>query len=499
MTIRSWEDVGSDDVVEADVVIVGTGPGGAAVGRALAERGRKVIFLEEGPAQSRFRPNYAHTMRYHMQEDGAMIAWGTGPMGVAAGRGVGGGSLVNSAICWRAPDEVLTSWTDVLGGDDRFEPQNLKPIYDELSGIIGIRKTPPAIAGENNLLVVRGAQAMGLEAGLLYRNAPGCIGCGVCNYGCPSGGKGSVDKNLLVLARARGAEIQADCKVGRILVEGGRAVGVRGRILHPDTRRLIGSYTVRAPVVIAAAGAVGTPRLLHFSGLEEALGDRLGKGLHLHPGNGVMGLCDTEIRMWTGATQAAYFTDPALPGVLPHTLSMPPDALLVAMGGSGSNAKEMFRRMPYMAGCLVMVSDKGEGEVRANADGTAKLSYWFEDHDVHLMREGLKRTCEVLLAGGARQLLVPIAGAGWVNSLDEAKQAIEKAEVSDYQAMYAAHPMATCRMGTSINNSVIGASGETHGLPGLYIADSSIFPTSLGVNPQLTTMAMATMIGRMME
>lgn len=498
MTIQSWLDRGSDDVVEADVVIVGTGPGGAAIGRVLAERGRKVVFVEEGPAKSNFRPNYAHTMRYHMQEDGAMLAFGNAIMGVAAGRGVGGGSLVNSAICWRAPDHVLNGWTDVLGGDDRFAPEHTKPVYDELAEIIGVRKTPESIAGENNLLVVRGAQAMGLEAGLLHRNAPGCIGCGVCNFGCPSGGKGSVDKNLLVMARAHGAEILADCKVDTILVEGGRAVGVRGRILHPDDRRLIASLTVRARTVIVAAGAVGTPRLLLRSGLGEALGERVGKGLHLHPGNGIMGLCDHEIRMWTGATQAAYFTDPELPGVLPHTMSLPPDALLVAMGGVGNQAKEMFRKIPYMTGCLVMVSDHGEGEVGVKDDGTADLSYWFADHDVELMREGLKRTCEVLLAGGARQLLVPIAGAGWVPSLDAAFRAIDAAELGDYQAMYAAHPMATCRMGTTIDNSVIGPTGETHGLPGLYIADSSIFPTSLGVNPQLTTMVMATLIGRNM-
>lgn len=496
MTIRSWEDVPEDTVLDADVVIVGTGPGGAAAGRVLAERGKRVILVEEGPAKSNFRPNYAHTMRYHMQEGGAMLAWGQTAVGVAAGRGVGGGSLINSAICWRAPDEVLDGWTSVLGGDDRFSAAHLRPIYDELSGILGIRKTPEAIAGENNLLVVRGARAMGLEAGFLHRNAPGCIGCGVCNFGCPSGGKGSVDKNLLVLARAAGAVIQADTKITEVLVEGGRAVGVRGKVHHPDDRRPIATLEVRAPVVILAAGAVGTPRLLHHAGIAEDLGDRVGKGLHLHPGNGVMGLCDFEVRMWTGATQAAYFFDPALPGVLPHTLSLPPDAMLVAMGKVGNGAKEALRQMPRMAGCLVMVSDKGEGEVRAKPDGTADMTYTFADVDVELMRAGLKRTCEVLVAGGVRQLLVPIAGAGWVKSLDDAFQAIDRAELTDYQAMYAAHPMATCRMGTNSGNSVVGPSGESHELPGLFIADSSIFPTSLGVNPQLTTMAMATVIGR---
>jgi len=372
----------------------------------------------------------------------------------------------------------------------------MAPVYDELAEILEITLTWDEIAGENNKLIVRGAKALGLKAGLLHRNAPRCVGCGICNYGCPSGGKASVDRNLLPMARARGAIIQADTRVDRILVEDGRAVGVSGVVRHPDTRAIEGQLTVRADQVVVAAGAVGTPRLLHQSGLAERLGPRVGHGLHLHPGNAILGLCDFDVHMWSGATQGAYYEDPELPGVLPHTLSLPPGALLMAMGGAGPEAKAHIQTAPRMCGCLVMVSDKGEGYVGANADGTAKLSYWWAEEDVANMRAGLKRTCEVLLAGGASKLLVPIAGAGWVSGLDEAFAAIEGASLRDYALLYAAHPMATCRMGQGISDSVIGADGRTHGLDGLYIADSSIFPTSLGVNPQWTTMAMATIVAR---
>ncbi|MCB9664953.1 MAG: GMC family oxidoreductase [Alphaproteobacteria bacterium] len=494
MTLRSWEDVSGEVELEADVVIVGTGPGGAAAARVLAEGGRRVVMLEEGPARPRFAPNYANIMRYHMQEGGSMVALGDAAIGVAAGRGVGGGTLVNSAICWRTPDAVLEGWTEVLGGDARFRPQAMAPVYDEISEIIGVTKTNPDIAGENNLLIVRGARALGLEADLLHRNTPGCVGCGICNLGCPSGGKASVDRNLIPMARAAGALVQGDTKVTKILVEGGRARGVSGLVRHTDDRRVVGTVTVRADTVVLAAGAVGTPRLLHVAGLADQLGPRVGKGLHLHPGNAVMGLCDHEVRMWKGATQGAYFLDPDLPDVLPHTLSMPPGALLMMMGGQGSVAKERLRQMGHMAGCLVMVSDKGEGTVSANADGTANLSYYFEDVDIQNMRAGLKRTCEVLLAGGVKRLLVPIVGVGWVDGIDEAFAAIDAADVTRYQGMYAAHPMATCRMGQSLDDSVVAPDGQAHGLPGLYITDSSIFPTSLGVNPQLTTMAMATIL-----
>jgi choline dehydrogenase-like flavoprotein len=496
MTVRSFEDALGETTLEADVVVVGTGPGGAAIARVLALGGRRVVMIEEGPPASRFKPSMPHTMRYHMQEGGAMMAAGQAAVSVAAGRGVGGGSLINSAICWRTPEPVLDGWTEVLGGDDRFSAARMGPVYDEIGSIIGVGPTREEIAGENNKLIVRGALALGLEAGLLTRNTPACVGCGVCNYGCPSGGKQSVDRNLIAIARGAGAIVQADCKVDGLVVEGGRVRGVRGAVRHTDTGAEVGRITVRADQVVLAAGAVGTPRLLHVAGVAEALGPAVGVGLHLHPGNAIMGLCDHEVRMWQGATQGAYFLDHTMPDVLPHTLSLPPGALMLALGGVGLAAKAHMKLFPRMAGCLVMVSDKGSGSVSANPDGSARLTYWWDDRDIALMRAGLKRTCEVLVAGGARQLIVPSVKGGWYDKIEDAYAAIDRSSIRDWALLYAAHPMATCRMGVDPATSVIGPDGRAHGLEGLYIADSSIFPTSLGVNPQWTTMVMATILGR---
>lgn len=496
MTIRSYADATGATRLTADVVIVGTGPGGAAAARVLAEAGLKVVLVEEGPAESRFRPNQAHTMRYHMQEGGSMVALGTAAVAVAAGRGVGGGSLVNSAICWRTPDHVLDGWEDVLGGDDRFSPAHMAPVFSEIEEIIEVVETPDAIAGENNRIIVRGAEALGLPGGLLRRNTPRCQGCGICNFGCPSGGKASMDKNLLPMARAAGALIQADTKVTGILVRGDKAAGVTGEVRHPDTGEVVGQLTVEADAVVVSAGAVGTPRLLLHAGLGERLGPAVGKGLHLHPGNGVFGWREEPVHMWLGATQGAWFEDPELPGVLPHTLTLPPGALMLALGKAGLEAKQALEMFPHLAGCLVMVSDKGEGTVGVTREGNADLSYWFADGDLQNMRAGLKRTCDVLMAGGCTRLMVPLAGAGWVDRVEDAYAMIDRAELTDFKLLYAAHPMATCRMGTDIQRSVIGPDGQTHGLPGLYIMDSSIFPTSLGVNPQLTTMVMATILAQ---
>jgi len=170
--LRGYQDVQAEVALDVDVVIVGSGPGGAASARILAEGGRKVVVLEEGPAVPHFKANMPNTQRYHMQEDGMIVARGSGMMPIAAGRGVGGGSLVNSAICFRTPEEVLRGWIPTLGGDDRFSPEHLAPIFDELEQILGIVKTDEAIAGENNKLIVRGARKLGLFSDFLHRNAP---------------------------------------------------------------------------------------------------------------------------------------------------------------------------------------------------------------------------------------------------------------------------------------------------------------------------------------
>lgn len=483
-----------DQTLDADVVVVGTGPGGAACARQLALRGAKVVLLEEGPPSSRFARNQGDTMRYHMQEGGAMVATGRGYMPIAAGRGVGGGSLVNSAIAWRAPDDILQGWAEKLG-DDRYGPAAMKPVYDELWELLGIWSTRLAISGKNNDLIVRGVRALGLEGGYLERATPACMGCGVCYFGCPSGGKASMDFNLLVEATNAGAHIQADTKVETFLVEGDRVTGVVGRMYHPEDRRPGGEVRVRAAKTVVAAGGIGTPRLLHTSGIAERLGPAVGKGLHVHPGGAVLGMCDEPIELWKGATQGAYFHIADLPGVLPHTFSAPPEVCVGLLAPPGPKMKAAMELLPYVCGLVVMISDKGEGTVEAYDDGRAKIVYDFVDDDLERTRKGMLWAARVLLAGGAREVVAPVHGTTPTTSADDLYDQLSRRTLQDF-TLYAAHPMSTCRMGPNPATSVIRVDGRTHALEGLYLADSSIFPTSLGVNPSLTTMALGTLIGR---
>jgi len=146
---------------------------------------------------------------------------------------------------------------------------------------------------------------------------------------------------------------------------------------------------------------------------------------------------------------------------------------------------------------VVMVSDKGEGQVRATSEGRAKVSYNFAPKDIDRIKAGMRETARVLLAGGAREVFVPVHGVGRHTTAESLFKSLEPASITDF-TLYASHPMSTCQMGINPAHSVVSPTGETHGVPGLFIADASVFPTSLGVNPQLTTLVVGTNIAHQM-
>ncbi|HCH63961.1 MAG: hypothetical protein CL927_16280 [Deltaproteobacteria bacterium] len=491
-----FDEVGSGRTRTCDVVVVGSGPGGGSLARVLAEAGLDVVVMEMGPKESRFRPNYANVSRYHMQEGGTMVARGSAPMPIAAGRGVGGSTLVNSALSFRAPRYVLDGWAERLS-EPGLAWEALQPTYDEVSRIVGVQITPEIVSGVNNTIIVNGVKKLGFEGGLAPRSTPGCVGCGVCYFGCPTRGKASTNLTFLPRAVSAGARVQAEVEVREIIVERGRAVGVRGVAIHPETKEEGGRVEVRAEHVVLSAGAIGTPRLLWHAGLGEQLGPHCGEHLQVHPGSTIIAKCDFPVEMWKGATQGAYFHHPDLPGVLPHTFNAPPEACLVAAGLVGDRFQEGLAMLPNLCGMLLMVSDKGGGRVRAFADGRADLTYEFAEDDVQRIKDGLVVVARVLQAGGAGELFVPVHGVSPSHTPEALEEKLRDRTIRDF-TLYAAHPMGTCRMGASIEEGVIDASGRAHGLPGLWISDASVFPSSLGVNPQLSTMVMGTWIGRRM-
>ena len=244
-----------------------------------------------------------------------------------------------------------------------------------------------------------------------------------------------------------GTVLQAETHVECVIVERGTARGVIGVAIDPDTGQRGGTVTVKADIVVLAAGAIGTPRLLWNCGLAKQMGSAVGENLQVHPGSTLLGVSDQKIEMWKGATQGAYFHPKHLEGVLPHTFSAPPEACLTAGGFIGESFQEGMALLPYLCGMLVMVSDKGYGRVRSTRLGKAKITYDFHPSDVQRIKDGLVDVAKVLIAGGARDLRAPIWGIKPFNEPDELAQQLNDKDISDF-TLYAAHPMGTCRMGS---------------------------------------------------
>lgn len=482
----------SDEQVECDVVVVGSGAGGLASAWQLSQLGLSVLVLEEGrrwePGQLSTRQSWA--LRNLYAERGTTVAIGNVFLPLPRGRAVGGSTLLNSAICFRPPGPVLAGWREDFGVD-WADAERLEPLVGEVERAIGVVKTYPAIAREHNLLFKRGAEAIGLRGDFISRNAPGCIGCGLCQLGCPVGGKGSVDRTLLPVALSRGAALVSSARVRQVLVDRGGAVGVEAWTLDPLTEQPKRRLEVRAQRVFLCGGAVNTPMLLLRQGLANSSG-QVGNNLHVHSAVGLCARFEQVVDAWHGVTQGYYAHLPGERAVL-ETFSTTPDLYSLQYEASSRPAE----RLRHLASCGCMIGDVSSGTVRPGpAESRSSMSYNVEAEDVRVMKKGLREIARAYFAVGALDVNPGFNGVPPLPSLEALDRVLESDLPPDRMGIYASHPMSTCRMSGDRARGVVRPDGECWDVPNLIIADASVFPTSLGVNPQITVMTAAAVIAR---
>jgi choline dehydrogenase-like flavoprotein len=475
--------------LQADVAVVGSGAGGAAVAAELTKAGMKVVVLEEGrsfaPADLVAKPSWA--FRHLYQGRSVLVGKGSTLIPLAAGRAVGGSTFVNSAICFRAPDAVLQEWERDHGW--AFSAQRLLPLFEEVEKALEVEKVAPNVARNNSLVFKRGADKLGLQGDFISRNAPGCVGCGVCQLGCPIGGKGSVDKNLLPTAIERGADVYSETRVRALRVERGAVRGLVADVLDPDDGA-IGSIEVEAARVFLCAGAFGTPQLLQRNQLCNASG-QVGENLHVHPGQAAAAVFDEEIRYWDGVTQG-YFVH--MEDAILETFTGTPELFWAALPLGQMN----LRKLKHVASAGCMIRDSGQGRVRWAGEGRLpEIEYQPSDRDRLLHIRGARELARIWFAAGAHTshpLMNPAMDQA--RSLAEAEAALPDDLPQERLNPYGSHPQSTCRMSADPKRGVCKPDGETHEVQNLYVADGSAFPSALGVNPQITILAMATGIAR---
>lgn len=481
-----------------DVVVVGSGAGGSVAATLLAEAGLRVIVLEEGPyyrpdEYQRFRPSEA--LRKLFRESGMATAFGLGQTPIIAitmGRAVGGSSLLTGGVCFRIPGEVHHRWVHDLGLDELSE-RALEPAYEDVERRIAVHEVPAAMRSRSTQKFVEGAAQIGIGMKPLRRNAEACEGNARCNFTCPAGAKRSVDVAYLPRAITRGARIVSDALATRVLTQDGRAAGVEGWLLGGEGGARSFPFVVRAPVVVAACGTLHTPLLLGASGIGRA-SEKLGRRVTLHPGVRVAAMFDEELGGWDGAMQSVYSDDFAHEGIKLVGVYSTVNVLAASMPGVGPRLRRMAREVRRLAVFGAMVHDEGGGTVRRGPGREPILAYEMAPRDLARLRRGITILAEMALAAGAREVYTSVAGAAPVRSREDAI----RLEQTSYDARriecMAFHPLGSARAANDPRRGLVDPNGEAYELPGLFVADGSILPTSIGVNSQVPIMAMATRI-----
>jgi choline dehydrogenase-like flavoprotein len=473
---------------ECDVVIVGSGAGGAVVAATLAETGLDVIVLEAGDSYNRdnYPANRLDAIASLYRDGGLTIAEGRPPIPVPVAKTVGGTTVINSGTCFRAPEPVLDEWRDRYGV---AWADQLDPDFAEAEEFLRVTPLDPERMGRNGQLAMEGAAALGVSGGPISRNAGNCVQCSSCPYGCRIDAKRGMHVSYLPRAVAAGARLRTGVEARRVLVEGGRAAGVRCFAAGPGesngSRR---AYTVRARrATILAGGAFGTPELLLRSGLG---GDQVGHNLHIHPACWVGARYTEEVRGWDGVMQSYYIDEWEQERVLLEATFTPLPFGGAWLQGSGREHQQAILDFGQISSIGVQLADETAGRVGIARDGSLRANYMLSDEDARRVVFGIARAAEVHFAAGATEVYPNIGRAPVLRPGQVAELEATSFKPSELR-LEAFHPQGTARIATNPGEGVCASDGSVHGVSDLHVADASLFPTAVEVNPMMTIIAFA--------
>jgi len=532
-TVRATElppQAGEETVLDADVVIVGSGAAGGVVAAELAQAGRSVVVLEAGRLFDEARMPRDELAAYDglYLNHGLLTTW-DGSVTILAGGAVGGGTTVNWMTCIDVPADVRAEWAREHGVDgiDGAEWDGDRSAIEAELGVAESVVVPP-----KDEAILRGAERLGWEAAKTRRDATDCGDCGRCPFGCVRGTKQSGLRAHLATAVGAGARLVAGAAVSSLIVEGGRAVGVVAEVVSGDgepdaaavgasSRRLV----VRASQVVLAAGALRTPTILEASGLSHS---GIGQGLRIHPVPLIAGLFDEPIDMWRGTLQAARSLEfnqdddehrryaiesaPGHPGLM---------AFALPWEGTDAHAGLMLEAR-HVAPLIAITRDGGQGRVRLTKSRRVRIDYQLDAAGIATLRHALVSMANLARAAGASRIIAVGARPRWHDtrsgqSTDESRRftvyedALRAFDFAPNRgSVFSAHQMGTARLGGDARThpvdprghvrSTAGGSGAGGGtgdlVTGLYVADGSLFPTGIGVNPMIGVMTLAKRVAR---
>lgn len=491
-----------DLTLEADVVIVGTGAGGSTTAEILSEAGFKVLLIEEGPLRTSSEFTLQEPQAYgELYQEGFGRVSKDGAITILQGRAVGGTTLINWTSSFRTPDQTLAHWAEAhaVAG---HSPAEMAPWFERMEQRLGVApwaQEPNA----NNGVIRDGCEKLGWEWDIIPRNVKGCANLGYCGMGCPLNAKQSMLVTTIPATLERGGELLYLARAERLLLDGDRVVGLEclgmdERSVAPNGRKIL----ARARHYVLAGGGINTPAILLRSRAPDP--HRLaGKRTFLHVVNFSAALFDKVINPFYGAPQSVYSDQfqwqDGVTGRMGYKLEVPPlhPAFAAALlGGYGPDSAERMAQLPHTNMMLALMRDgfhpdSAEGTVELRGDGTPVLDYRMTDYTWDGIRRAFHSMAEIQFAAGAKAVLPAHADARYVTTLAEAHTLIDSLELAPYRTrLGSAHVMGGCAMSEDPRLGVTDSLGRHHQLENLSIHDGSLFPTSIGANPQLSVYAL---------
>lgn len=491
--IRQFRDYSGDIRERCDVCVIGSGAGGAVVAKELAEKGFSVVLLEEGGHHTKEtwtgKPTQGLIDMY--RDGGSSGTLGNPFISVTLGKCIGGTTTVNSATCFRTPNHVLLKWQMELGLD-RMTLSNLDPYFSRVEKIINVTELPWDVLGKSVGAVRRGADRLGLNCRPLKHNVRNCRGCGTCQFGCLDGAKQSMDVTYIPRAEKAGAKIFAHCRAEKLVIQDKTARGVRGSIIDPSTGRKKYRFEIDAHIVVVSCGSLITPSFMKANGLKNR---NIGRNLQIHPAGRVVALMNEKIEGWKGVSQGAFIDNFEGEGIMMEGIFIHPSLMLAALPGAGKHHKEMAVKYPNIAAFGVMIHDSTSGKVHKFAKGRAFIAtYAIRKNDIEKFKRGIAYTAKIFFAAGALKVFTPFSNMPELNSMKDVETLLNLRIKPNQMEMMAFHPLGTSRMARSPKLGAVNSEGESFEVKNLFVADGSIVPTSLGVNPQVTIMTLATLV-----
>jgi len=489
--------VGSRVEIEADYVVIGTGAGGGAAAAVLARAGFRVALCEAGPwrdpqdypstTYGAFRDMYA--------EWGQLFASGDSMIPIIQGRCVGGTTTINSAIMVRTPDDVLSEWAR-LGLGETMTPDAIGAANDRVEEQLGVREMAGVQLQHHNQMMLDALQAREMESHPTRRSAPACEGTSQCLQGCRSGAKLSTNLNWVPEVLDLGGCLLSSAPVDRIEIARGRAVGVHGRFRNPrpwEPPVRGARFRVRARRgVLVAASATGSAPLLERSGVRLPA---LGSGWRAHPGAGVIGIYPDEVGMHAGTTQGASSVQlRSSAGIKLESLALPLELLAARVSGAGSVHARVLEEIPRMAFWVAAIRAEAEGTVHRGRLGPVRVRYVPTRRDLEHLRLGMVELARTHFEAGAEAVRPGIVGVPASLGPDDL-HLLEAAPLANRNWTWVlSHLFGGCPMGADPRRSVVGPDLQVRGVAALHVVDASCLPTTLGVNPQQTIMAVSMVI-----